>query len=113
MMAHDFFCEDDDGDGVKFFVVKATGKLQFPDVKWSIDEFMVRISEHLQLDLVLDELKSAVIRMEIIKGIASGDDASSLPTVMNRLLHPSQSNADYSHPQASPETPSQPPEEKE
>ena len=39
VIAHDSFEEDDKGDGVRFLVVKAKGKLAMPDTRWSVRDF--------------------------------------------------------------------------
>ncbi len=39
MVAHDAFVQDNSGDGVSFLVIKAKGKLNIPDMDWSIADF--------------------------------------------------------------------------
>lgn len=39
MMAHDMFMASEDGESVVFYVIKAKGKLTFPDVTWTITDF--------------------------------------------------------------------------
>jgi len=40
MIAHDMFVDDDEGNGVKFLVAKAKGKLSIPDVRWTVQHFI-------------------------------------------------------------------------
>ena len=39
IVAHEFFSPSKDGETVDFIVIKANGKLMFPDEKWSIEDF--------------------------------------------------------------------------
>jgi hypothetical protein len=45
MMAHDGFSASEDGQGVKFFVVKAKGSLKIPDVVWDTAKFQAEFSD--------------------------------------------------------------------
>ena len=45
VVAHDLFGPDPDGDGVEFLVIKAKGKLKFPEVKWSINDCVEKINK--------------------------------------------------------------------
>lgn len=56
MVAHDIFMDDDDGDGVKFLVVKAKGKLAFPNTRWSIADFFVKFYETVRLSKEVDAM---------------------------------------------------------
>jgi hypothetical protein len=53
MIAHDAFAADTDGDGVRFFVMKAKGKLTFPETRWSIADFDQKIQNLTRLASIL------------------------------------------------------------
>ena len=56
MIAHDMFFDDDKGNGVKFLVMKAKGKLSYPETRWSIDDFLERIKRLHELAKVITQI---------------------------------------------------------
>lgn len=56
LIAHEAFAADKEGDGVRFFVIKAKGKLSFPEARWSIAEFLQKFE-------ILDDLGSVLRRV--------------------------------------------------
>jgi hypothetical protein len=45
LIAHEWFCADSDGDGVKFSIVKAKGKFELPDTRWTVADFVTKCDE--------------------------------------------------------------------
>ncbi len=69
MVAHDVFGPDEHGDGVEFIVTKASGKLRFPDVRWSVALVEEKSNELLEALARLKDLSSAFRRSEVIKAM--------------------------------------------
>ena len=68
MMAHDMFLAGDNGEGVRFFVVKAKGKLDFPDEIWSSERFK---SEYENIEGFTEGLQTLVKRLGYAKLLGS------------------------------------------
>lgn len=56
MIAHDAFVPDKEGDGVRFLVMKAKGKLVFPDSRWSIADFQEKLQNLDRLSSILQSI---------------------------------------------------------
>jgi hypothetical protein len=65
MMAHDLFMTSETTDGVEFSVIKAKGKLQFPDEIWSIEKFDTEKEKVLawrqQVRALIEDLKGMTL----------------------------------------------------
>lgn len=75
LLAHESFWDDDKGDGVQFLTVRAKGKLTFPNIRWSIQDFQERYNK-------LYELRNTVkLIAEAVKPFGAMRDANfKLPT---------------------------------
>jgi hypothetical protein len=62
ILAHTPFRRSPVTDGVEFFVVAASKKLQFPDLDWSVDDFITKIEGINTLD---NELRSIEKKMSL------------------------------------------------
>lgn len=62
LVAHTPFRASEKSDGVEFFPVSATSKLEFPDMDWSIDDFLKHIDNINEVD---NDLRSIESRMSI------------------------------------------------
>ena len=75
MVAHDLFVAPDNGsDGVEFIVAKATGKLQFPQHVWSVDEVERKSDELLTMRDKLKTLSSRLSYADIVKALMDQGD---------------------------------------
>jgi hypothetical protein len=55
-VAHDLFAPSKTNDGVVFAVMRARGKVDFPDVDWSVSEFREAFTELDRLGLLMSDL---------------------------------------------------------
>lgn len=69
MVAHDLFVSDENGDGIEFIVMKATGKLTFPEVRWSVDDVEAKSDELLALRETLKELEIKLKNADLLKAL--------------------------------------------
>lgn len=126
MIAHDMFFPADDGKSVSFFVVKAKGKLEIPDVVWDRAKFRqeyetlrnwtqeltklrqtladAKVAEALTLRpmAALSEMSNADQPMPSLFALAYGHPPTLPPE------EPPQSNPAPSNEETSPQTPSEP-----
>lgn len=58
MIAHNGFGPDEKGDGVRFFVMKAKGKLAFPNVRWSVDDFLDKFANLSRIGKILESISA-------------------------------------------------------
>lgn len=79
MMAHDFFCASENGDGVNFFVVKAASKLELPDLNWSIEEFGRRYYELATLAIQIKKIADQLETADLIKALALAHERGEMP----------------------------------
>lgn len=111
MMAHDFFAETKNGEGVSFFVIRAKGNFSLPDVTWSIEAFK---DAYKKLRSFYDELgtlekdigRASVINALTQLGLSDAVRESGVSAVQGLLdslfLHP-QTDPDSSPNLATPE----------
>jgi hypothetical protein len=91
MIAHDMFMADDEGDGVQFIVVKAKGKLSFPETRWSIVHFLKKYGQITDLTEKVKEVDIVVSQITLARLLAEAKDPSAWPQglgLLNPLLHP-------------------------
>jgi hypothetical protein len=70
MCAHDFFGPDPkDPDKVGFLVYKASGKLEFPDADWSIDDFGKAFVKLKRLQDELEKMKEALSTGQLLRAL--------------------------------------------
>lgn len=75
MVAHDVFGPDDQGDGIEFLVTKASGKLTFPDVRWSVQDTLDKSEELGAISEQLKKLKSDLSQSDLIRALARHPNA--------------------------------------
>jgi hypothetical protein len=78
MLAHDVFGPSDDGKSVAFFVIKAKGKLEFPDTIWSPADFMKECAEIRALTTEFEEMTRLLKAVDSYMKLA--DQANAPPT---------------------------------
>ena len=106
-VAHEMFLADDHGDGVRFIVTKARGKLTFPDVKWSIADFYAKYKEISKLAQEMLEMKNELKRITLASLLRKGFASTSIPPglgLLNPLSPPPQEPLHSNQTPASPET---------
>ena len=92
IVAHEFFLSSEDGNSVEFVIIKANGKLQFPDEKWTVADFSAHFSTmdgfYYELKSLTDKLgKSSVLRA--LEDIHSREPTRSLADLgLGGLLSP-------------------------
>ena len=69
MVAHDWFEPDENGDGVHFFAAKATGKLHFPEARWSIEEVFAKHGELFDVVGMLHNLAPLFSRADLARAL--------------------------------------------
>ena len=72
IVAHTPFRSSKISDGVEFFAVKAINKLEFPEIDWSIDDFLGWIDKINKADNRLRELEAAILSQRMNRAIISG-----------------------------------------
>lgn len=87
MAAHDGFVPDQTGDGVRFVVVKAKGKLDFPETTWSTDEFFQKFAELETLDTVFTDLVSTMQTYTLERLWKHSDFETMRKQLLPELLH--------------------------
>jgi len=90
MIAHDMFVPDDDGDGVRFVVIRARGKLSFPETRWSIADFMKKYIEIAQLTSRAEEISAVISQVTLAKMLKEAQDPNAWPQglgLLNTLVH--------------------------
>lgn len=60
VVAHERFSEDDKGNGIKFSIVRAKGKVTFPDVRWSAEEVLMKTERLFELTDTLDSMRRSI-----------------------------------------------------
>lgn len=58
IIAHTPFRRSQRSDGVEFFVIKASSKLDMPEMDWSVDQFLLQIEEMLDTDRALRSIEN-------------------------------------------------------
>lgn len=111
-VAHDMFDHDEDGDGVRFYVTKAKGKLQFPNVRWSIDVFTEKCFELYDIHKHLRQLDNVLDSDKIARAFATAQPNAMLGGLgLLRSPNPSfRGLLDFDHPEPTPETPPETPQ---
>lgn len=96
MVAHDMFMEDESGECVEFIVVKASGKIQFPQMKWSLGDFRQKTDELWAIHNSLDSLPNALQKGKLALAMAKTPPNSLLELLdsLNPLPHPSPEHLD-------------------
>jgi hypothetical protein len=74
MVAHDLFFHPDDGDGIEFLVTKATGKLQFPNHNWTVDNVEQKSDELLSLRDKLKALERRLSYADLVRALIQQED---------------------------------------
>jgi hypothetical protein len=87
-VAHTAFGPHDSGEGVEFIVMKAKGKLVFPDTIWSREQFETHYSD---MERLTEELKGLTAKLQATRIIAKVAGALSSgqpqpPALQNALL---------------------------
>jgi hypothetical protein len=75
IVAHDVFIDYERTDGVEFLLVRAKGKIDFPDMQWSVDHF-----EKLFLSLM--DFQHAINKLETKLRHAKRPDANALAALL-------------------------------
>lgn len=60
ILAHEPFWQDEEGDGVQFIIVRARGKLSFPNTRWSIEDFETKYAKLFSLRQTVERIAVAV-----------------------------------------------------
>ena len=99
MVAHDMFGPE--GDGVRFYVSKAKGKLSFPNTVWTFDTFVQKTNElrdfNEELTRLLDEIPKISLAEQLTKlGVTTQERGS--PKYLAALLLRSQESPDSEAP---------------
>jgi hypothetical protein len=66
MMAHNAFAPSPDGKGVSFSVIKAKGKLEFPDTVWEVAKFDEEYAKVERLKAGLDKIVQAIGEKQVL-----------------------------------------------
>jgi hypothetical protein len=69
IVAHEAFGSDEKGDGVRFYVFKASGKVSVPDVRWSADEFFVKFDKMKEYAQKLKAIRTALTKTPLAEAI--------------------------------------------
>jgi hypothetical protein len=77
MVAHDQFEHDPDGDGIRFWVIKAKGRWGLPDTRWSAKEVERKCSELTEIAEMLKRLRQDFRLSKVLTRLTS---AGALPT---------------------------------
>jgi hypothetical protein len=107
MVAHDTFLPDDEGDGVKFLVIRARGKLTFPPTRWSVGQFFEKYLEIVRLTKEVENMKADLLRPTLTNTLWAGKwpkHAPFSPNLLSPLLHPTQEPQHSSPLPTTPET---------
>lgn len=120
MIAHDMFWPTEDGKGVQFFVIRAKGKFEIPDMQWDQKKFN---EEYRAIDSFKGELAELVKRLghaQLLEALASAmsDEPSNLGFGRLRLQgllnppppEPLSLGRNLSTPETGPQTPEEPEE---
>ncbi|MBX5012692.1 hypothetical protein HJB67_22405 [Rhizobium lentis] len=78
VVAHTPFRASPKSDGVEFLAISATSTLKFPDVDWSIDEFLRQIDDINTIDNALRSIKSKMSLERIARALARPDSSKKL-----------------------------------
>lgn len=117
MMAHEAFLPTDAGDAVEFLVIKAKGKLEFPTVVWSSQEFEAAYNEIESLaqsiEAGIDQFKMPRLALTLARQPANvlaslGWPALDLPDSPNRLPQSDRGSHQSTNEEQPPEHPSPP-----
>jgi hypothetical protein len=60
IIAHESFHQDDKGDGVRFMIVRAKGKITFPDIRWSVNDFGNKTQRIFELVAEIEEIRQTI-----------------------------------------------------
>lgn len=71
IVAHEVFTPSEKSDGVKFLVIKASGKLNVPDIDWSIATFSSKVAEMDKMEKQLEEISKALSHDALIRALAT------------------------------------------
>lgn len=74
IVAHTPFRRSEISDGVQFFVVKASSKLDIPDMDWSVDEFLQQIDNINDIDNGLRSIESRMSYQRIAEALLGQPD---------------------------------------
>jgi hypothetical protein len=72
IVAHTPFRSSPTSDGVEFFMVSASSKFEYPDMDWSIDDFLKHIADINQVDNDLRSIDSRMSIQRIAEALMSG-----------------------------------------
>ena len=86
VIAHDMFWPDDEGDGVKFNVVKATGKLAVPDVRWSQADFEAKYEKIINLHKEVGQLTIAIKPFSLARALREAPAGPTGNAMTNAML---------------------------
>jgi len=64
-VAHHLFLASDDRPTVEFFKTRAKGKLEYPEMKWTIDDFRQRFERLMQWARTLDKLPNDLVKEDV------------------------------------------------
>jgi hypothetical protein len=70
IVAHTAFRASPKSDGVEFFAISATSTLKFPDMDWSVDEFLRQIDDMISIDNALRSIQSKKSLERIARALA-------------------------------------------
>lgn len=91
IVAHTPFRPSTSSDGVQFFPVSATSKIEMPNMDWSIDDFLKHIDDINQIDNELRKLESRMplqrIAEALIQAKPEQNPFSGLLTLGAKLLN--------------------------
>lgn len=78
IVAHTPFRSSPKSDGVEFFAISATSTLKFPDIDWSIDEFLRQIDEINSIDNQLRSIESRMALERVARALARPESSRKL-----------------------------------
>ncbi|PWK65895.1 hypothetical protein [Aminobacter sp. AP02] len=76
IVAHTPFRQSSTSDGAEFFPISASSKLEFPDMDWSIDDFLMQIDSINQIDNDLRSLEKRMSLQRIAEALMQVPDAN-------------------------------------
>jgi hypothetical protein len=77
IVAHTPFMASSVSDGVQFFPISASSKLEMPDMDWSIDDFLDHIDNINKIDNDLRSIEKRMPLQRIAEALLRGADAKS------------------------------------